>query len=84
MSRYTDAMEELAAYTVDAYLCAIKATAEADSQDGAPVDEIRKIKIKLDDIAKDVESLLDTRMTVQQAKDAESLYKGANLAGLAR
>ena len=84
MSRYTDAMEELAAYTVDAYLCAIKAVAEADSQDGAPVDEVRKIKVKLDAIAKDVESLLDTRMTVQQFNEAEALYKGAKLAGLVR
>lgn len=74
---YTEAMNALNAAVYDA----VRA---ANTEDGAPVDEIRKIKVKLDAIAKDVESLLDTRMTVQQYVDAEALYKGAKLAGLVR
>ena len=47
----------------------------ADSEDGAPVEALRKM-------AADIDSLIDHRRTVAEMRDAKALYDGAKLAGL--
>lgn len=65
---YDEAMQNL----LDAAHLAVKA---ADNEDGAPVHALRYL-------AEDVESLWNSRMTVDEFRKAQALYLGAKLAGL--
>lgn len=82
MTKYTEALEELTSRTVDAYLGAVDAVKAADNEDGAPVDDLRAIKKKLDDIHRDLNSLCDHGMTRRDMQSARALYEGAKVAGL--
>lgn len=65
---YRDAMADLN----EAIYAAVRA---AINEDGAPVEALKLI-------AADIDSLIDTGLTVKEFKSAKSLYEGAKLAGL--
>lgn len=79
---YRELLEELACDVGDAYLRAVKTVSAADNEDGAPVDDLRAIKKKLDDIHRDLNSLCDHGMTRRDMQSARALYEGAKAAGL--
>jgi len=65
---YADAMTALN----DAIYAAVRA---ADSEDGAPVADLREL-------AAEIDHLIDHNCTRAEMRDAKALYDGAKLAGL--
>ena len=79
---YDEAMIALNEAAYKALRAAIDAHKAADSEDGAPVDDIEEIKLILRDLSADVDCLIDHNATVKDFRAAQALYKGAKLAGL--